>query len=120
MLIPNNKYYKIFKIDQNFSYTPTSIQTFGTFYFLNGINEKLNLFDYLENTFKDRWRYILTLAFYMVTRNNTMKYVNYWCEENYTYLSSPLVSQRISELFASITYDERLFLKEWSKNIIEN
>ena len=56
MLIPNNKYYKIFKIDQNFSYTPTSIQTFGTFYFLNGINEKLNLFDYLENTFKDRTR----------------------------------------------------------------
>lgn len=121
MLIPNNKYYEIFNVDQNLSYSPTSIQTFGSFYFLNYISEKLNLFDYLENTFKDRWRYILTLAFYMVTRNNTMKYVNYWCEENYTYLSSPLVSQRISELFASITHDERLsFFKEWSKNIIEN
>lgn len=121
MLIPNNKYYEIFKQDQNILYTPTSIQTFGSFYFLNSISDKLNLYNYLEEVFKERWRYILTLAFYMVTRNNTMKYVNYWCEDTYTYLSSPLISQRISEIFASITYEERLeFFKKWSKKIIEN
>lgn len=33
----------------------------------------------------------------MLTRNNTMKYVSYWCEDNYTYLDNPLSSQRISD-----------------------
>lgn len=57
----------------------------------------------------------------MLTRNNTMKYVSYWCEDNYTYLDNPLSSQRISELFASITYEERLdFFKKWSSRIIDD
>lgn len=33
MLIPNNKYYEIFNVDQYNNHTPTSIRTFGTFYF---------------------------------------------------------------------------------------
>lgn len=121
MLIPNNKYYEIFNIDQSVSYTPSLIQTFGTFYFLDAIANKINLISDLSDVFKDKWKYLLTIAFYMVTRNNTMKYVNYWCEENYNYLASPLISQRISEIFASITEKERLdFFKKWSKRIKDN
>lgn len=121
MLIPNNKYYEIFNVDQLQSHTPTSIKTFGTFYFLKAICEKLKLDDDLREVFSEKWKYILTLAFYMLTRNNTMKYVGYWCDENHTYLDNPLSSQRISELFASITYEERLdFFKKWSNRIIDD
>lgn len=71
------------------------------------------MYDDLESVFKDKFKYILTLAFYMAIRNNVVNYVNYWCEEKYNYLSTPLVNQKISEIFASIT-------KKWPKRIIEN
>ncbi len=121
LLIPNNKYYEIFNIDQKVVYTPTSIQTFGTYYFLDSIAKKIKLSEDLEECFGDRYKYILTLAFYMLTRGNTMKYINYWCEENYNYLSTPLVNQRASEIFEKISFDERInFFKKWSSRIIEN
>ena len=120
MLIPNNRYYELFKTEEAI-YTPTSIKTFGTFYLFDSIVKKMNLYDNLYSIFKDKTKQILTVAYYMLIKGNTIKYINYWCEDNYTYLDTPLVSQRVSELFESITYDERMaFFKLWSKRIIEN
>lgn len=121
MLIPNNKYYELFNVDENIMYNPISVQIFGTFYFLDAIAKKINLYDDLYSVFNDKTKYILTLAFYMLTRGNTMKYIDYWCEENYNYLSTPLVSQRVSEIFADISFDERMnFFEKWSKHIKES
>jgi transposase len=121
MLIPNNKYYEIFKVEEDVAYIPKSILTYGTFYTLDKIAELTKLKGKLIQVFPEKWKAILTIAMYMLIKGNTVKYCEYWCSDNYNYLSTPIVSQRISELFENITNDERMnFFQTWSSSIIED
>lgn len=121
MLIPNSKYYELFTNSSDTDYTILSIRNYGPFFLLDKIASSLNLIQILKNVFPNSYKSILTCAFYMVTKGNVMKYANYWSQENVTYLDYPLVNQRISELFASITFEERMkFFKLWTDNIIDD
>ncbi len=98
-----------------------SIRSYGAFYILYKIASTTFLKEKLQIVMSTRWNYILSLAMYMISKGNVVKYFKYWYNDYYHYLDESLSSQRISELFESITDEERMtFFKLWSKSIIED
>lgn len=121
MLIPNNKYFEIFNVNNKVSLEVNSIRSYGAFYILDKIASTTSLKEKLQIVFPTRWNSILSIAMYMISKGNVVKYFKYWCNDYYHYLDESLSSQRISELFESITDEERMtFFKLWSKSIIED
>jgi transposase len=76
--------------------------------------ENLGLKNILINIFgKERADLMHAAVLFMVSRGNVFENVSDFCEEN-TLHETPLHSQKSSELFASITHDERtIFYKKW-------
>ena len=121
MLIPNNKYFEIFNVNNKVSLEVNSIRSYGAFYILDKIASTTSLKEKLQIVFPTRWNSILSIAMYMISKGNVVKYFKYWCNDYYHYLDESLSSQRISELFESITDEERMtFFKLWNKSIIED
>jgi transposase len=68
----------------------------------------------LQDIFPDKWEEILTCAIYMVCEGNVMMYMDDWLDMTETTFSCKVNSKRSSELFSSISYEERLeFFSEW-------
>jgi transposase len=115
-LIPNSRYWDFYG-DNKFQYfTPdfSSIRHIGGTFLVGNIMNRLGLTEVLDETFGvERGRLVRTAALYMASRGNIFDDVDDFCEV--CLLSeAPLSSQTSSNLFASITYDEKMsFFKRW-------
>ena len=59
----------------------------------------------------------MTVAHYMLTRDNVMYYLPDWLEENVSFGGQELTSTNLSRLFAEITPNDRiLFFNDWMKH----
>ena len=59
----------------------------------------------------------MTVAHYMLTRDNVMYYLPDWLEENVSFGGQELTSANLSRLFAGITPNDRiLFFNDWMKH----
>ncbi|MDR1052061.1 MAG: transposase [Deltaproteobacteria bacterium] len=117
MLIPNPKYFEFYgdgasKVEVMPAFNTT--RCIGGAFLIDHILTSLGVSNILAECFdRERASLIHTSALYMASRGNVFEGVLDFCED-FTYLERPLASSSASELFASITWDERMeFFKKW-------
>jgi transposase len=118
MLIPNSKYWEYYGNQDELIILPgmNSVRHIGPSFLIGRILKDIGLADLLESILGDnRGRLAQTAALYMVARGNVFETVLDYCSM-YTLNEPALSSPTASELFASITFDERMaFMKAWVK-----
>jgi transposase len=114
-LIPNAKYWEYYGDSREpLEILPdfTSIRSFGAEFLIHYVMESLGLINILDECIGES-SLLQTAILYMAARGNVFEGVLDYCEE-YTLLRRPLASRLASELFASITYKQRMaFFKKW-------
>jgi hypothetical protein len=116
---------KIDKIDENIFSIRDCIsatdKNIGLSHFLNFISESIGLTEILKVTFPDKWYQILVLAHFKVASQYPDLYCNFFIENNdYNISFKQLKSQRISDLYKKITFNEVTnFYYRWSNYIKE-
>lgn len=96
--------------------------SYGTFYVLNYICNKFNLYEILKTVFDDKAKDVITLAFAIACEGSNLYLLSNWQETNYnTYTDKLLTSPRISELLTTITFNKmNLFFEKWINLIKDN
>ena len=124
MLIPNKKYLELFPVIQpapsqsqdSTVNLPHKITDYGNTFALMRIAKEIGLTQILEKSFPSTWSNILTAAFYMLCESNVMMYLEDWLDVTNVPFSCRMDDRRCSEMFASISYEERMiFFEEWVK-----
>jgi hypothetical protein len=97
-------------------------KSYGLYLLLTEIIDKTGLLNILEQVFGKKWKAIVTLAFFLVCKNEPLMYCQNWIEETENFLNNRnLKPEQISEIFSSITYSEIMsFYDLWMKYINEN
>lgn len=123
LFIPNSNYYKIFETEtedkSGMGSTESdafisNITKAGNFLLVDKITDELNLKSILKSVFPRNYKSILNIAMFMLNSNKAMHYLDDWCEENYNYDNMVITSQRSSEVFKSISLDDRNgFFRQW-------
>lgn len=97
-----------------------SAQIIGPSIILDSITEQLGLKKILRSCFPQIWQQILTMAQYLVANGGALSHCETWCKSHAPLMAQSLTSQRISELLASITTDEKqTFLAKWMRTVLE-
>jgi transposase len=97
-----------------------SAEIIGPSIILNTITTQLGLQKLLRSCFPNSWQQILVIAYYLVADGRALSHCESWCKSHAPLMVQSLTSQRISELLASITIDEKqTFLSKWMKTILE-
>jgi transposase len=124
MLIPNKKYYELFNIappasslPQNSAVnSPHKITDYGNTFVLMRIAQEIGLAQTLEKCFPSMWPNILAVTFYMLCEGNVIMYLEDWFDVTNVPFSCVMDDKRCSEMFASISHEERMrFFEEWVK-----
>lgn len=98
---------------------PDTTRTFyGATYLLDSIGEKLGLTSDLKQCFGDKYKQILSTAYYLILEENSPLYrFEKWGTLHKHPYDKIITSQRASELFASITEESKVkFFKQWSRH----
>jgi transposase len=118
-LIPNTRYYEIFKNIEPIDPIKTelkSIKNYGTTATLMNISKQTGLLDILKKYFPSEWNKILASAFYVLCQGNVMMYIEDWFDETNVNFSEKMDDSDCSKLFESITEEDRSrFFAEWIK-----
>jgi len=97
-----------------------SAEIIGPSIILNTITTQLGLETLLKSCFPKIWQQILVMAYYLVTNGGALSHCETWCKSHAPLMAQSLTSQRISELLASITTDEKqTFLAKWMRTVLE-
>jgi len=116
-LIPNRRYYEIFKDEKlpAISQTaPKNVKSRGNSAVLMEIASQTGLLEVLKNCFPDRWGQLLASAFYILCEGNVMMYIEDWFDETEIAFADRMDDLFCSKLFASITDEDRKnFFTEW-------
>jgi transposase len=116
MLIPNSNYFDYFpdSIPVKEAVIVKDVKSYGNKYALMELSQSEGLVEILQNCFPQKWMQLLVCAFYMVCEGNVMMYLDDWLDVTEVSPLKSVDSKRVSELFASISYSERLhFFSEW-------
>ena len=90
------------------------LKSYGLFYFLKRISEKIKLIKILEKSLQKHWEEICMLSFYIIASEKPLMYMEDWLEENASYTVGRMSSQRISDLLGAFGQKERNdFFKAW-------
>ena len=94
---------------------------YGATYLLDRIGKKLGIAEDLETCFKDRYKQILSIAYYLILEDrNPMSRFEKWARTHRHPCGKLIPSQRSSELFASIREDvKQRFFALQSKRRLE-
>ena len=99
----------------------SSLLEYGAFYLLKSISEKIGLDDTLKEALPRCWKEVFMLATHLVVNGEPFMHCFDWIEETESYPVEDMSSQRISELLAEITPDEREhFYQAWCRHRQEN
>ncbi|MDR1608993.1 MAG: transposase [Deltaproteobacteria bacterium] len=116
LLIPNDKYWDYYESKTiNISPYYRSNRSIGASFLIGHILDSLGITKILnERLDEELVSQIRTVVLYMTTRGNILEGVMDFCEE-FTLSEKPLDSRMASELFSSITYDDKMaFFRKWS------
>lgn len=97
-----------------------SAQIVGPSIILDTITSQLGLQQLLKSCFPLAHQQILMLAYYLVANGGPLSHCETWCKSHAPLMAQSLTSQRISELLASITTNEKqAFLSKWMRAVLE-
>ena len=92
-----------------------NIKSYGLFYFLEKIAEKIKIISILQQTIPKYWREICNLCFYLIANDKPLLYMEEWLSENESYPCTRMNSQRLSELLAAFGHKEHCeFFRMWN------
>jgi transposase len=115
-LIPNHRYFEVVNPNPSLEIVQGkgSNRSVGASFLISSILKDLGVAEALTECLGlKRASRLQTAATYMVARGNVFEDVDKFCLTS-TYLETPITSQIVSQLFASITFDERMdFFKNW-------
>ena len=98
-----------------------TVKSYGGYFFLTKMAEKIGLLPILVKTFPNCWQQILNLACFMVATGDPVLYCEDWLSQVTEEGVKQLTSQRVSELFSQIVESERNdFYERWMTFITEN
>lgn len=98
-----------------------SAEVIGPLIVLNAISEQLSLGKLLKSCFPQYHEQILMIAYYLTAKGEALSHCGSWCKSHAPSLAESLTSQRISEILASISIDEKqTFLIKWMNKILED
>ena len=83
------------------------IREYGAFYLYRTLAERIGLLNVLRNALPYCWEEVFNLAAYLVSTGEPFSYCEDWLASTEALPVGPMTSQRISELLANITKDER-------------
>ena len=91
---------------------------YGATYLLDSIAKKLGLVEDLKLCFGEKYKQILSIAYYLILEDNSPLYrFEKWSLLHKHPYNKDISSQRSSELFASITQESKVkFFKQWVKH----
>ncbi len=101
------------------SFTPadiirSSIMEYGAFYLFQRLAEQSGLMDVLRTSLPRRFEEVFNLAAYLISTGDPFAYCEDWLANTNAFPVGSMSSQRISELLAGITPDERdSFYRAW-------
>jgi len=88
---------------------------------LDAMSGRLGLGPVLRQTFPESYTYILSLAYYLVAHGGPLSQSSVWSRTHQHPHSTPLSSQRTSELLAIITTGKKqAFLSAWMEKILDD
>jgi len=91
-----------------------SLKSYGLFYFLKKISEKIKLEKILQQTLPKYWEELCMLCFYLIANDKPLMYMEDWITENESYPVGKMSSQRLSELLGAFGQKERNdFFRAW-------
>ena len=94
----------------------SSVREYGAFHLLKSISEKIGLTTALKEALPRYWREIFMLAAHLVVNGDPFMHCSDWFEDTESHPVGDLSSQRISELLAEISPDEReYFYQVWCR-----
>ena len=97
-----------------------SAQIVGPSIILDTITNQLGLQKLLKSCFPQTYQQILLMAYYLVANGGALSHCETWCKSHAPLMAQSLTGQRISELLASITIDEKqTFLAKWMHAVLE-
>ena len=85
----------------------STIRDYGAFYLFRQLAEQAGLLDALRKSLPWCWEEIFNLAAYLVSTGDPFAYCEDWLANTSAFPVGSMTSQRISELLAGITKDER-------------
>ncbi len=106
------------KYEQSIDKPATARSFYGATYLLDSIGKKLGLTKDLQECFGDRYKQILSIAYYLILEDSTPLYrFEKWSILHKHPFDKNISSQMSSNLFASITEESKhTFFKEWAKH----
>ena len=94
----------------------STIKEFGAYYLFEYIAKNSGLLDVLKEVFPYRWEQIFNLACYIVASGEPVMYCDDWLSKTESIPCRSMAPQRITELFQSISVEERMaFYENWSR-----
>jgi transposase len=91
-----------------------SLKSYGLFYFLQKVGEKIKLVTILKQAFPAYWEEIFMLCAYLIGNDKPLMYMDDWIGEHESYPVGKMSSQRLSELLCAFGQKERNdFFKAW-------
>jgi transposase len=84
-----------------------NIKSYGLFYFLEKVAEKIKLIKILKQALPKYWKEICNLCFYIIASDKPLAYMEDWLSENESYPTGKMSSQRLSELLAAFGQKEQ-------------
>lgn len=98
-----------------------SAEVVGPMIILDAITDRLGLRSLLKSCFPKNHHQILTVAYYLTAQGGPLSHCGTWCKSHAPLLEESLSSQRISELLAAITIDEKqTFFNKWMNKVLED
>jgi hypothetical protein len=92
-----------------------NLKTYGLFYFLEKVAEKIKLTQMLRQAIPKYWKEICNLCFYIIASDRPLSYMEDWLGENESYPAGRMNSQRLSELLAAFGQKEHNdFYRLWN------
>ena len=102
-------------LEERISEALDSLKSYGLFYFLKKIGEKIKLIKILQQTLPRYWEEICMMSFYLIGSDKPLMYMDDWISENESYPVGKMSSQRLSELLGAFGQKERNdFYRAWS------
>lgn len=98
-----------------------SVEIVGPSIILDSITSELSIQKLLKTCFPNYYQQIQTMAYYLVAGGKgALSHCEAWCKSHAPSMAPFLTSQRISELLASITMNEKQkFLSMWMRSALE-
>ena len=101
-------------LEERISEALDSLKSYGLFYFLKKIGEKIKLIKILQQTLPKYWEEICMISFYLIVSDKPLMYMEDWISENESYPIGKMSSQRLSELLGAFGQKERNdFYRAW-------